>query len=274
MISSDLHIHSEFSHDSTLPLAEIVSGAKERGLKTIGVTDHVNFNDDIFLTNATLSAKSVLALADPNVILGVELTPIEKPLFDYLEKTGSRKDYKPTCSTYPYAIELALSKEQMQALGIRYAIGAAHWRVDSPSGVRDESNIDECIKEWYRQQMWLAQDERVTILGHPWYNGKALWYDDFSVIPKSMNSDILCALKDNEKYIECNQHFFVAKTSERFKNQYAEFLRTAFEMGIKVTFGSDCHNKYNPKIDETKAYLSKVGFKTGDLCLIESKDMW
>lgn len=60
------------------------------------------------------------------------------------------------------------------------------------------------IKSDWRQQMWLACDERVTILGHPWYNGQALWYDDFSVIPRSMKMDVAAAVKENKKYVECN----------------------------------------------------------------------
>ena len=31
-------------------------------------------------------------------------------------------------------------------------------------------------EEWYRQQLWLACDERTTILGHPWYHPYRLWY--------------------------------------------------------------------------------------------------
>ena len=106
-------------------------------------------------------------------------------------------------------------------------------------------DLDAIIKEWYRQQMWLAQDERVTILGHPWYIGKALWYDDFSVIPHSMNMDIAHALKENNKYVECNAGVLCdSRTSEKFRMQYSEFMRELFEMGIPVTYGSDYHNKY------------------------------
>ena len=65
-------------------------------------------------------------------------------------------------------------------MGVRYAIGASHWRVDLPNAKKLSVDRDACIREWYRQQMYLACDERVTILGHPRYHGRRVWYEDFS----------------------------------------------------------------------------------------------
>ena len=59
------------------------------------------------------------------MILGVELTPIEKPEFDYIEKHGTRKGYIPPIIGELYAIELAQTKEQLINLGVRYAIGGS-----------------------------------------------------------------------------------------------------------------------------------------------------
>ena len=90
-------------------------------------------------------------------------------------------------------------------------------------------DFDATVKEWYRQQLYLACDERVTILGHPWYHGRGPWYKDFSLIPQSMKEDIAAALKERGKYVECNSHFFINEnTTEKFRHQYAEFLRELF----------------------------------------------
>ena len=49
--------------------------------------------------------------------------------------------------------------------------------------------------------MWLAEDERVTILGHPWYNGHGFWGEDLSVIPRSMQMELAAAgFKDGDFY--------------------------------------------------------------------------
>ena len=232
IIKSDWHIHTKCSYDATLSLESIISDAKKYGFKKVGIADHANFNDEKFLGDLKNSADYVKEFQKkyPEIVLGVELTPIEKPEFDYIEKTGTREGYVAPIMSKPFDIELAQTKEQLIKLGVRYAVGASHWRVDVPGAKQLPIDKTAIINEWYRQQMWLACDERVTILGHPWYNGKALWYDDFSVIPSSMNKDIAAALKENKKYVECNEGVLCSeKTSEKFRIQYAEFMRELFE---------------------------------------------
>ena len=276
-ITSDWHVHSEYSHDSTLPIETLLENARAQGLTHISVTDHVNFNDRQFLTNLQNSAKAVnkAKKTNPQLELGVELTPIEKPEFDYVAKTGTRDGYEPPATDKPYDIELAVTKEELSALGVRYAIGASHWRVDSPNAAKLPAELDVYIREWYRQQMYMACDERVTILGHPWYHGRGIWYEDFSVIPHSMHMDIAAALKENGKYVECNSHFFISKiATERFRHQYAEFLRELFEMGIPVTYGSDAHSVYGDHRAEVEKYLRAAGFSDGDVGGIAERDLW
>ena len=84
MIHSDWHIHSENSYDATNSLEEILQEAKKQGLRFVGITDHVNFNDEKFLGDLHCSVKTVKAMqrSEPMLVLGVELTPIEKPEFD------------------------------------------------------------------------------------------------------------------------------------------------------------------------------------------------
>jgi len=277
MIHSDFHIHSEYSYDASLTLDRIAQYAQEKELCRVGITDHVNYNDEKFIGDLHRSAAAVKEAREkyPFMVLGVELTPIEKPLFDYIAKTGTRDGYAAPSQSEPYDIELPVTKEELTALGVRYAIGAAHWRVDAPLDANSHNDLDACIKEWYRQQMYLACDARVTVLGHPWYHGRGIWYEDFSVIPHSMHMDIAAALKENGKYVECNGSFFFSeKATEKFRHQYAAFLREYFEMGIPVTFGSDAHNRYGIGHAETKSYLAAAGFKDGDLAVLSEDSLW
>lgn len=277
IIKSDWHTHSESSYDASLTLEEIYKKSQELGIEKIGITDHLNFNDEKFIGDLKSSVKSVTEFQKehPNIFLGVELTPIEKPEYDYIQKHGTRDGYIPPVTDKPYEIELAMTKEQLIKMGVRYAVGGAHWRVDIPNAKSLAPDKDALIKEWYRQQMWLACDERVTILAHPWYNGKAVWYDDFSAIPRSMNMDIASALKENGKFVECNEGVLCSnKTTEKFRRQYAEFMRELFEMGIPVTYGSDSHNEYAVRRGETEKILSDVGFKDGDFSTLDENDFW
>ena len=123
--------------------------------------------------------------------------------------------------------------------------------------------------------MFLATDERVTILGHPWYHGKSIWYEDFSVIPRSMHEEFASALKENGKFVECNSHFFALPfTSEKFRHQYAEYLRFLFEAGIPVTYGSDAHNTYEDHRLIIEKYLRPQGFTEGDFSTLTDADLW
>jgi len=277
IIRSDWHIHSAASYDASLSLEEIYNNAKSFGFKKVGITDHANFNDDKFMSDLRISAKTVKDFQKdhPDMVLGVELTPIEKPEFDYIAKTGTREGYVAPTQSAPFDIEVAASKEELMALGVRYAIGASHWRVDLPYAKKLPIDLDACIKEWYRQQMWLACDERVTILGHPWYHGRGIWYEDLSIIPRSMNMDIAAALKENGKFVECNSHFFTTSmATERFRRQYAEFLRELFEMGIPVTYGSDAHDSYDDFHLAAEKYLSEAGFVEGDVTELPEEALW
>lgn len=275
MIHSDWHIHSEASYDASLPLSEIAAAAEKNGFKQIGITDHLNLNDAKFIGDLKRSSELVTTFQKtyPKMVLGVELTPIALPEFEYIAANGTRDGYVAPTSSQPYALEFALSKEELKAYGVRYAIGASHWNCGSPADT--VQTRDEAIREWYRQQLWLACDERVTILGHPWWNYRCAWYDDFSVIPRSMNREIGAALKEHGKYVECNTSMFTTqKTSEIFRHQYAEFLRELFEMGIPVTYGSDSHSTYQFRHNDTAVYLAKAGFKDGDISEIAEDKFW
>ena len=277
IIHSDWHMHSDASYDSALSLEEIAENAKKFGFRKFGITDHANFNDEKFRADIRKSVEIVSEFQKhcPEMVQGIELTPIEKPEFDYIAQTGTREGYVPPVWGRPYDIELAQTKEEMIKQGIRYAIGAAHWRVDMPNARSLPLDRDEYIREWHRLQLWLAQDERVTILGHPWWCSQRLWYEDFSVIPRSMNMELAAALKENKKYVECNLHFFrPTKKTEKFRCQYAEFLRELHEMGIPVTYGSDSHNVYSTEIRLAEKYLADAGFKDGDIAEIKEEDLW
>ena len=277
IIRSDWHIHTQASYDASLSLREILQKAQELGIEKLGITDHFNFNDRDFTADILRSAADVAALQAefPQLVLGVELTPIEKPLFDYIAQTGTREGFQPPATDKPYDIELAMPREELKALGVRYASGASHWRVDVPNARKLPLDRDVIIREWHRQQMWLACDERVTILGHPWYIGQGLWYDDFTVIPRSMNQELAAALKENGKYVECSEGMLcAAKATELFRNQYAEFLRELFEMGIPLTYGSDSHSVFAPDLHRAEQYLLRAGFREGDIGGIAEKDLW
>jgi len=93
IIKSDWHIHSEASYDASLTLEKIYGNAKKYGFEKVGITDHVNFNDEKFTADFKNSCETVKKFQKEHkdIILGVELTPIEKPLYDYIKKQVRKK---------------------------------------------------------------------------------------------------------------------------------------------------------------------------------------
>ncbi len=282
LITSDFHIHSENSYDAHLTLEAIAEGAKACGFSRIGITDHVNYNDPSFLGDARRSAAAVSEAQKkyPFMILGAELTPIQRAQYDYIAKNGTREGYTLKSDADRYGLALALTKEEMLSLGMRYAVGASHWRTDTIGTNEGDGDADSLARELFRQQMWLATDERVTIFGHPWYHGRAPWYQDLSILPRSMNQELMAALKENGKCVECNTGVLL-KFEERARYQYAELLREFFESGLRITFGSDSHNAYNDNRKgtgrgdiEIEKYLLAAGFKAGDFYTLQECDLW
>lgn len=282
MIHSDLHLHSEYSYDSSLPLAEILKEAKARGYRQIGVTDHLNLPNRKFIGCLQASAENVLKAKEgfPSLLLGVELTPIEKPFYDYCVAHPETASYNPPGYTpplsgisIPYPYEMAMSKEELMSYGVQYAVAAAHGYIDTPSP--DVHSIKDCVDAWYRMHMFLASDERTTILGHPYYHGLYLWYDDFSVVPKSAHGELAAALKEKNKLLEMNVDMILnPHASERFRRQYAEYMRFMFEEGVRITYGSDAHNNYPDLREALYPYLRAVGFRDGDFSELEADDLW
>ena len=282
LITSDFHIHSEYSYDATLPLETIATTAKACGFTRIGITDHLNYNDPAFIGDVRRSAAAVLEAQEkyPFMSPGVELTPIQKGHFDYIAKNGTREGYVLGSGDDRYGIEFGLSKEELMALGIRYAVGASHWRLDTIGTDAGVGDTDSLMRELFRQQLWIAQDGRVTILGHPWYHGHAAWFENFSIIPRSMNEELIAAVKQNGKCAECNTGVMLL-FEEKARYQYAEYLREMFESGIRITFGSDSHKAYNDNRKgtgrgdiEIEKYLIAAGFKAGDFYTLQDSDLW
>lgn len=62
IINSDFHIHTECSYDASNPLKLVTERERTQGLSGVGITDHLNFNDEEFVGDLMRSRESVSAL--------------------------------------------------------------------------------------------------------------------------------------------------------------------------------------------------------------------
>lgn len=98
MITADMHTHSYFSGDSDEPTLEMIKAAKEKGLKTICLTEHYDYGypNNEFDLNAKAYKTELLRLKDEfsdsiEVLFGVELgiiNGISKRLGEFVKDRG------------------------------------------------------------------------------------------------------------------------------------------------------------------------------------------
>lgn len=267
-ITSDWHIHSVASYDSQLHMADLIAQADRQGLEQFGITDHVNLPSWIHYLKA--SAELVKQFARPGLHFGIELTTISGYLEQYDRAHGSQNGYEHPNTTGTDPIAFPLTAEELDECGVEYVIGAEHWLLNAPR------TQDGVVKEMHRQNLFCACSPLVDIVGHPYcmygtfedHNGHQVPFDDFSIIPSSMHEELYAALKENGKAMEINVSNISGAFPEAFRRAYAEFARGAFEKGVPVTIGTDCHG---PKYTDTNAvyekYLAPLGFRTEDFAV-------
>lgn len=267
-ITTDWHIHSVASYDASLHVADLIEQADKQGLIEFGLADHVNLPSWIHYLKA--SAELVKQFQRPNFHLGVELTTISGYLEEYDRNHGSGEGFEHPGTHGVDPISFPLTAEELDVCGVEYVIGAGHWLLNA------ERKQDDIVNEMHRQNMFCATSPLVDIVGHPYYfygtyenkYGKQVPFDDLSIIPKSIHTELYSAIRENDKIMEVNTDFFSDYYPESFRCAYAEFARAAFEYGIKVSIGTDCHGpQYNDRNNWCERYLGSVGFKSSDFSI-------
>lgn len=266
--TSDWHIHSVASYDARLKVADLVKQAEAQGLTDFGLSDHVNYPNWIHYLKA--SRELVRQFARPGFHFGVELTTISGYVEEYVRKHGSPEGYVKPDIPGPEPIALPLNAEEIDECGVEYVIGAAHWALDTPY------TEDVVLRDLHRQNLFCASSPIVDIVGHPYCicqsftgrDGTEKRRLDFTAIPKSMHEELWAAIRENGKMMEANIDFFLDHYTEEFRRGYAEFVRGAFESGVPITIGTDCHGpQYNDRNETIREYLGGVGFRTEDFSI-------
>ena len=225
----DYHIHTNVSFDSKQSAYDVLSAAKEAGLREVCFTDHYDFHfekyeaHDLFTKESYDSAYGNISFPGISIKRGVEfgLTTWNAP-----ELAALIKEYD-----------------------FDFVLGSVHYA----------DGYDPYMKEyWYEktlEQAFLGYLERVLecvrvhtdfdVLGHLNYVCKApynptrspLFYKDYSEIC----DEIMRELAKHDKGMEINTSG-VDRVGEFLPN--ADFLRRFRELGGKiVTVGSDAHTK-------------------------------
>lgn len=271
-IISDWHIHSQYSCDSAcMSMQDLAHEPAKAGVLAHGVTDHLhtpyNFPDLI------RSRQAYDALQYDHFHFGVEVScvslwEIEKMKNEKIESVYGIRSGGPIGG----ACAVGLSGDDIQRLKVEYVIGGTHWPMYVPY------TRDDIIRDYHRQNMFLASQKEIDIVAHPWWwmghwqenDGSYQtdpWFSDFSMIPNSFHDEFAHALIANHKSCELNLKAMVLNQAYpmKMRRQYMEYMRNLFEKGVKITLGSDCHEMHYEDLNESvSSYLEQVGFKSAD----------
>jgi histidinol phosphatase-like PHP family hydrolase len=220
--STDYHIHTEYLKcaDSTMTVEAIFRKAEELGLKSIGITDHLNKLD--FLPEH-LKIKQDIQNTPTNleVFFGVEL--------NLLSVNGD----------IPY------DESIRDEMGFEFAIGGIH------ATYLETYDLDKLIEIQHRHHCRFASDPLIDVVVHPWWfswgefdKHKFPWFNDLSVVPEEYHIEFAKTAKENSTAIEINSCaiFCNSKYSDSFKEQYWEYVNLLKEQGVMLSICSDAHN--------------------------------
>ncbi len=274
-LTSDWHIHSENScDDACLRLADLAAEAEEAGIADFGITDHLHtpFN----LPDVEASRRDYEALApSPRFHFGIEVSCVsEWELAEIASGRHADPVYGLRGGGPPAApLAIGLREPEIERLGIEFVVGGTHWPMYVPV------ERDAVIRDYHRQNLFLALHPLVTIVAHPWWWMGAWrdsdgvyrsdpWLDDFGKIPRSMHNEFAAAAREHRKVVEINLSAMLLNPTypERFRRRYVEYLAELKAAGVTLSIGSDCHDPhYRIDFATAAAMLAEVGIRDADL---------
>ena len=273
-ITHDWHIHSHHSPcgDKRATLADIENGARSRGITSFGLADHLFTGISIPLLKEARREYDELEWRE-GFHFAVEASCLRRHDIKKYEEDPENAPIYGYCIGGPEQPPILFLPDKLQdELKIEYVIAGAHW----PLGVPAETQA--IIRDYHRQNMFLAGHPRVDIIAHPWwwnkgiskegYGGLSVWTEDFSVIPKSMHDEFASAARENKKAVEINANATLLNGSypESFRKEYLEYLAYLKSRGVQFSIGSDSHGPgYAGHLHAIEDDLDTLGIKENDL---------
>ena len=203
-----------------MTIKAIFRKSEELGLKSIGITDHLN---KIEFLSEHLKIKNDIqnTSTDLEVFFGVEI--------NLLSKNG----------------EIPYDESIRDETGFEYAIGGIH------STYIETYDLQKLIDIQHRHHCRFAADPLIDVVVHPWWfswgefqKREFPWFNTFSAVPEKYHIEFAQKAKENGTAIEINSCaiFCNSKYSESFKEEYWEYVNLLKKQGVMFSIVSDAHN--------------------------------
>lgn len=292
IIKNDFHIHSHCSCDSACAqIADILKEGRAAGIDHIGISDHLHtgFN----LPDIEIARKEFLEIGKvPHFHFGLEITCATAWECEKIAKRDFASCFTYNLNGIPFQtmtpidgimyggpangpLQIDISKEDIERLGIEYIIGGVH----KPNYTEQEPKT--MIDDFFNQNCFMLKHELIDIIAHPW-DGLHFWGSWFIVtrnpadkkeeifyqIPQEYWDEIGKLAVENNKLIEINATRAGIK-DEKIYNYYISKLAEWREKGVKFTYGSDLHAAHydGARRERTEDVLSQYGFTENDFAM-------
>jgi histidinol phosphatase-like PHP family hydrolase len=257
-----------------MEVAELVRRAAAVGISDYGLTDHIHTPYN--LPDLARSRAEYLSV-DPaaGFHFGVEVSCVSQWELDELAAGGLENPVYGIRRGGPADTELAigLTAADIREHGVEFVVGGAHWPMYVPF------ERDAIIRDYHRQNMFLATHGLVDIVAHPWWwmghwqddDGMypaEPWFDDFGHIPQSMHDEFAAATVENGTVVEINLSAMLLSAAypATFTPQYLEYLAGLKARGVALSIGSDCHGAhYEIDFERAAGMLEGVGIRDSEL---------
>ncbi len=259
-----------------MTIADLVREAAARGVRDFGITDHLHtpYNlPDI----ARSRAEFLSVQPSPRFHFGIEVSCVSQWELDAIAGGRHPNPVYGLRSGGPAggALAIGLTAEDIRTYAIEYVVGGTHWPLYVPM------ERQAVIRDYHRQNMFLATHPLVDIVAHPWwwmghwqdaegnYPGEP-WFDDFGVIPHSMHDEFAGAVLASGATVEINIHAMLLNPHypQRFVPQYLEYLAELQARGVPLSIGSDCHTAhYEIDFERVGQLLERAGLRDDFWCL-------
>ncbi len=274
-ITSDWHIHSRNSCDeASLAMEDLIAEAPAAGIADFGITDHIHTPYN--LPDLAASRQEFLASnPPPRFHFGVEVSCVSAWELAEIARGGHERPVYGLRQGGPAWAEpaIGITEADLRAHGVEYVVGGTHWPLYVPF------ERQAVIRDYHRQNVFLACHPLVTIVAHPWWwmghwqdaSGKypaEPWFDDFRVIPQSMHDEFAAALLQHGKVFEINISAILLnrRYPPRFAWQYLEYVAGMKARGVPLSIASDCHGQhYRIDFPAAARMLESIGLKDTDL---------
>ena len=218
----DFHIHTKYLRcaNETMEIPAILKECERLGVTSLGITDHLNTLDKLDLH---LPIKEDIQASDVDIAVyfGVEL--------NFLGVDG----------------DFAYSAEIHEQYGFQVVIGGIH------GTYLETYDLKEIVDVQHRHHLKTCRDPLVDVLVHPYWFGKGefdkkgwTWFDSMKAVPESYARELGQTAKATGTAIEINAcaNLTSSAYSERYVNEYIDYLSVIAEEGAQFSLGSDAHD--------------------------------